>query len=185
MKRAGVDPTPRRKTMTTSDNPQVTSEEEGLVIERVFDARRELVWRAWTEPEHFRRWYGPKSMSTHVCEIDLRVGGRYLFGMRSPDGWEYFTTGVYREIVPLERFVATESLADAEGNLVPPGHYGMPDDSPTEMTVIVMLEDVDGGKTKLTLRHIAAWPNDEMSKGAAGGWNEAFDKLEALFAAMH
>jgi uncharacterized protein YndB with AHSA1/START domain len=162
----------------------MSTEEEGLVIERVFDAPRELVWRAWTEPERLMRWYGPKSMSLQACEIDFRVDGRYLYGMRSPEGYEYWTAGVYREIVPLERWVATESLADADGNLVPPAHYGMPDDAPTEMTVIVMLEDVDGGKTKLTLRHIAAWPNDAMAAGAAGGWNEAFDKLEALFPDM-
>jgi len=163
----------------TRDSAQATGEGEGVVIERIFDAPRELIWRAWTEPEHFMRWYGPKSMSAHTCEIDFRVGGRYLYGLRSPEGFEYWITGVYREIVPLERFVSTESLSDADGNVVPPAHYGMPGDALTEMTTIVSLEGAEDGKTKLTLRHLG-WTDDAMSAGAAGGWNEALDKLEAL-----
>jgi uncharacterized protein YndB with AHSA1/START domain len=159
------------------------SSSEGMVIERVFNAPRPLVWQAWTESDRFKQWYGPKSMTTHVCEIDFRVDGRYLYGMKSPDGsFEYYTAGVYTEIVPLERFAANESLSDADGNLVEPAHYGMPPNSPAKMQVTVAMEDAGEGKTKLTLRHVAAWPNDEMASGAAGGWNEAFDKLEAVFA---
>jgi uncharacterized protein YndB with AHSA1/START domain len=161
--------------MTASDSARVGTEEQGLVIERIFDAPRELVWRAWTEPEHFKRWYGPKGMSLHACEIDFRVGGRHLFGMRTPDGHDYFTTGVYREIVPLERFVATDSLADEHGNVVPMG-----EDVPFETLITVELEDLADGKTKLTLRQVG-WPDDSMATHAGVGWNEAFDKLaEAL-----
>ncbi len=159
--------------MTASDSARVGTEEQGVVIERVFDAPRELVWRAWTEPEHFMRWYGPSSMTSSACEIDFRVGGRHLFGMRSPDGQEYWSSGVYREIVPFERFVTTDSMADEHGNVV-----GMGDDVPLETTVTVTLEDLGGGKTKLTLRQ-AGWPDDSMAAGASGGWNEAFDKLAA------
>jgi uncharacterized protein YndB with AHSA1/START domain len=170
--------------MTKGGDQTVTDQQEGLVIVRVFDAPRELVWRAWTEPEHFARWYGPQGMTQHVCEIDFRVDGRYLYGLRSPSGFEYFTTGTYREIVPPERFVATESLADASGALVAPGHYGMPEDAPSEMTVIVSLEALSGDRTRLTLRHIAEWPRADMAAGAAAGWNGAFDKLEQALAAM-
>ncbi len=162
--------------MTASDSQQVTTEDEGLVVERVFDATRELVWRAWTEPEHFKRWYGPQGFTLPTCEIDFRVGGRHLFGMRSPDGQEYWTTGVYREIVPPERFVYTDTMADAEGNVV-----AMGDDGPMETIVTVTLEDLGGGKTKLTLRQ-AGWSDDSMAAGAGAGWNEAFDKLAATLA---
>ncbi len=162
--------------MTASDSAPVGAEEQGLVIERIFDAPRELVWRAWTEPEHFMRWYGPEGFTVPTCEIDLRVGGRRLIGMRSPDGQEYWTTGVYLEIVPLERFVATESMADEHGNVV-----GMGGDAPLETTVTVTLEDLGGGKTKLTLRQ-AGWPDDSMAAGASVGWNQAFDKLAEVFA---
>ena len=166
--------------MTASDSARVGTEEQGLVIERVFDAPRELVWRAWTEPEHFARWYGPKDFTLPACEIDFRVGGRHLFGMRSPDGQEYWSTGVYREIVPLERFVATDSPADEHGNVVSATPPGMGEDIPLETIITVTLEDLGGGKTKLTLRQ-AGWPDDSMAAGASAGWNQAFDKLaEAL-----
>ena len=161
--------------MTASDSARAGTEQQGLVIERIFDAPRELVWRAWTEPEHFMRWYGPQGMTLPSCEIDFRVGGRHLFGMRSPDGQEYWSSGVYREIVPLERFVFTDSPADEHGNVVPMG------DVPLETIVTVMLEDLGGGGTKLTLRQ-GGWPDDGMAAGASAGWNQAFDKLAAALA---
>ena len=167
--------------MATGISSRVDTADEGLVIERVFDAPRELVWRAWTEPEHFMRWYGPAGMTTHVCQFDLRVGGRRLIGMLSPHGHEYHTTGVYREILPLERFVATESPSDADGNAVPPSRYGMPEGVSLETIVTVTLEDLDGGRTKVTLKQ-AGFPSEEWAAGAGRGWNQAFEKLVAILA---
>ena len=87
--------------MTPRDS--APAETGGLVIERVFDAPRELVWKAWTEAERFARWYGPKGFTLPVCEMDLRVGGRVLLCMRSPDGKDLWYTGAFKEIVPPER----------------------------------------------------------------------------------
>jgi len=146
-----------------------------ITITRIFDAPRELVWKAWTEPERFMRWLGPKGYTAPVCKVDLRVGGKYLYCMRSPEGQDFWGTGVYREIVPLERIVYTDSFADAEGNLVPPTHYGFAADFPSELLVIVTFEDYEG-KTKLTLKH-AGLPAGEVSQQTVVGWNESFDKL--------
>ena len=162
--------------MTAGDSKSVGTAAEELVIERVFDAPRELVWRAWTESEHFMRWYGPQGFTLPTCEIDFRVGGRHLWGMRSPDGQEMWSTGVYREIVPLERFVATDSPADEHGNAV-----GMGADAPLETLITVTLEDLGGGKTKMPLRQ-TGWPDADMAGHAGGGWNQAFDKLAAALA---
>jgi uncharacterized protein YndB with AHSA1/START domain len=162
-----------------TDNAK-TAEEQALVIERVFNAPRELVWKAWTEPELVRRWWGPKGFTAPAAEIDFRVGGKVLFAMQSPefnDGRPIWSTGVYREIVPLERIVITDSFADENGNVVPATHYGMPDDFPLEMLVTVTFEDLDG-RTKMTLRH-EGLPAGEMLEGAGTGWNESFDKLAA------
>lgn len=153
--------------MTTNDSARVGTDEQGLLVERVFDASRELLWRAWTEPQHFARWYGPAGFSLPTCEIDFRVGGRHLFGMRSPDGQGYTTTGVYREIVPLERFVYTDAMADEHGDVV----AMMP-----ETVVTVTFADLGDGKTRVTLRQ-AGWPDENMAAGASFGWNAAFDKL--------
>jgi len=161
--------------MTASNSPQVTTEDDAVVVERVFDAPPELVWRAWTEPEHFARWYGPTGFTLPVCEIDLRVGGRHVWGMRSPDGQEMFSTGVFSEIVPLERLVTTDAMADADGKPLDMGGG-----HPMETTVTVTLEDLGGGRTKLTVRQ-ARWPDPGMAAGAGGGWSQAFEKLaEAL-----
>ncbi len=157
--------------MTTSDS--ATSAEQGLTIERVFNAPRDLVWQAFTDPEHFKRWYGPASMTAHVCEIDLRVGGSHLFGLGAGDGVDYWTTGVYQEIVPPERLVATDVQSDEDGNAMP----GTP-----ETVVSVVLEDLGDGRTRVTLSQ-TGWPDEMMAQGASGGWNQALDKLEAQLAA--
>ena len=73
---------------------------EERVITQVLDAPREAVWNAWTDPTRFMLRWGPKGFISPACEIDLRVGGKYLACMRSPEGQDYWSTGVYREIVP-------------------------------------------------------------------------------------
>jgi len=162
------------------NDPTTNPAGRALLITRVFDAPRELVWKAWTEPDHIRRWHGPRMFTCPVCEIDFRVGGKYLFCMRSdsgPEAWQkgIWSTGVYREIVPLEKIVCTDSFADENGNVVAATYYGMTDDIPLEMLVTVTFEDL-GGKTKMTLRH-QGLPAGEMTESAGIGWNESFDKL--------
>jgi uncharacterized protein YndB with AHSA1/START domain len=158
--------------------PKSTANQE-LVIERLFEARRERVWEAWTNPEQVKRWWGPKDFTAPYAESDLRVGGKYLYCMRSPEGKEYWSGGVYREIVPLERIVATDSFTDANGKVVPAAQYGLGGDWPLELVVTVTFED-QGGKTKMTLRHIGI-PAGENLEETRQGWSQSFDKLaEAL-----
>ena len=158
-----------------SSSPATESAEQVVGITRAFDAPRELVWKAWTEPERFMQWWGPKGFTSPVCKIDLRVGGKYLSCMRSPEGKDYWSTGVYREIVEPERIVCTDSFADEEGNVVPATYYGMSPDFPLEMLVAVTFEEHEG-QTKLTLQHVGI-PAGENSDLAEAGWNESFDKL--------
>lgn len=163
--------------MAERTDARTTIEEGVLVIERIFDAPRELVWKAWTDPELAKRWWGPKAFTAPSVEMDFRVGGKALLAMQSPefnDGRPIWSTGVYREIVPLERIVMTDSFADEDGNVVPATHYGMGSDFPLEMLVTVTFEDLDG-KTKMTLRHEGLPAGDK--DGAGVGWNESFDKL--------
>ena len=154
--------------------------EQDLLITRTFDAPRELVWKAWTDPERVKRWWGPKGFTAPFCKIDLRVGGVSLYCMRSPDGKDYWSTGVYREIVKPERIVCTDSFADERGNVVPATHYGMSADFPLEMLVTVAFEE-DEGKTKLTLIHVGT-PAGADRDGAKQGWSESFDKLAEYLA---
>jgi uncharacterized protein YndB with AHSA1/START domain len=163
-----------------SNSGTATSKERAVVITRVFDAPRELVFKAWTDPDRFRRWWGPKDFTAPVARMDLRVGGKYLFCMRSPDGQEYWSTGVFRDIVVPERLAFTDSFADPEGNVVPATHYGMSGDIPLEMLVTVTLVE-RGGKTTMTLRH-EGLPSGDMKDMTEAGWKESFDKLARTLA---
>lgn len=146
-----------------------------LVIMRVFDAPRWLVWKAWTEPERVKQWWGPKDFTTPVIKIDLRLGGEYLYCMRSPDGQDYWSKGTFREIVAPERLAMTDSFADERGNTVPATYYGLSPDFPLETPVTVTFEEFGGDKTRFTLRYPGIPEKDFDS--ARAGWDQSFDKL--------
>ena len=150
-----------------------------LIITRIFDARRDRVWKAWTNPEMFMKWWGPNHFSCPLAKLDLKIGGKYLVAMRSPDGKDFYSTGTYREIIPLEKIAVTDSFADEKGNIVPASYYGMGEAFPRETKVTVTFED-NNGKTKMTLNYptvegIDATMLDNMKQG----WNQSFDKLAA------
>ncbi len=153
-----------------------------IVITRLFDAPRDLAWRAWTEPEFIMQWWGPKNYTSPSCKIDLRAGGTYLYCMRSPDGKDFWSTGVFREVRKPERIVCTDSFADEKGNAVPATYYGMSPDFPAEMLVTVTFE-VQAGRTKFTLRH-AGLPSGDINDSTRAGWNESLDKYAGLLARL-
>ncbi len=154
-------------------NENTTS--DSVVIERTFDAPIELIWEMWTNPEHFRAWYGPMGASIPVADMDVRVGGsRHVsMEMQTPNGlMTMWFTGEFREVVPGQRLVYTESMSDETGRVVPPSEMGMPDGHPEVTEVIVELTAVDG-TTKMVVTHVGV---PAGSPGAAG-WSMAFDKL--------
>jgi uncharacterized protein YndB with AHSA1/START domain len=151
--------------------------QDAVVIERTFDAPVDLIWQMWTDPEHFKAWYGPDGATIPVAKMDVRVGGARLvcMEMQTPDGpMQMWFTGEYREVVESERLVYTESMSDEHGNVLSPSDMGMPEGHPTTTEVRVELENV-GGRTKMVMTH-AGIPAD--SPGAAG-WAMALDKLAA------
>ena len=153
--------------------------EEGLTITRIFDAPREMVWKAWTDPQLFMRWWGPRGFISPVCKIDLRVGGKYLYCARGSDGKEFWTTGIYREIAPPSLLVMTNSFADEKGDVVPSINYGMSAGIPLEMVVTVRLQEIENKtKTKLILTHsgISKMSAAERSDTELG-WNQSLEKL--------
>lgn len=161
--------------MNNTNSPETETAEGGMTITRVFDAPRDLVFKAWTDPERFQRWWGPKDYTAPTVKIDARPGGLLHYCMRSPEGEDHWGRGVYSEVVENERLVYMDSFADENGNAVPAEHYGMSPDWPAETLVTVTFEDQDG-KTKLTLRH--AIPGEDAD--AQQGWSESLDKLAKL-----
>jgi len=154
-----------------------------FIITRVFDAPRESVWKAWTDPEIVKKWWGPKDFTAPSVDIGFKEGGKYLFCMRgsiTPGGEkkDFWSTGKYLEIVPMEKIVITDSFADEKGNIVSAAHYGMDPDWPIEMQVEVLFEEAKPDKTKFTLRYPDIGKVKEKDlKDMRQGWNQSFDKL--------
>ncbi len=118
-----------------------------FVITRVFDVPRELVFKAWTEPERLKHWWGPRGFTMRSCKLDLRPGGVFHYSMQSPDGREMWGKFVYREIVAPERLVFVVSFTDEEGN---PVRHPMSPTWPLEVLNTMTLSEHDG-KTMLTV----------------------------------
>jgi uncharacterized protein YndB with AHSA1/START domain len=148
---------------------------QDLVVARVFDAPRELVFRAWTEPEHLKRWWGPEGFTMPYCEIDLREGGVFLRCMRSPEGRDTWVTGVFREVVVPERLVLTDSFADADGNVVPAEHYGLEPGLPLERLITVTFEE-QAGSTRVNVRHAGLLPGVDREL-VRHGWADGLEGL--------
>ena len=156
------------------------SSADAVVIERIVDAPSSLVWQMWTDPEHFKAWYGPEGATIPVAKMDVRVGGTRLVCMevQTPNGpMRMWFTGEYREVIENERLIYTESMSDENGDVSAPSDMGMPAGHPMTTEVRVELNDI-GGRTKMVLTHVGI-PRD--SPGAAG-WEMALDKLAAYLA---
>ncbi len=159
-------------TDTSSATTMTLPSDREILIERVFDAPRRLVFEALTRPEHVAHWYGPRAMTLTSCEIDLRVGGAWRYVVRDPAGNDFGFSGEYREIVPPERLVSTENF---EG--IPPGH---------DYLVTVTLDEQDG---KTTLRSHLQYKTPEdrdghIQSGMEPGMRETYDRLAEHLATM-
>jgi len=154
-------------TATATITPSATRE---VTLTRVFDAPRSLVFKLWTEPKHLAKWWGPKSFTNPVCEVDARPGGAIRIVMRAPNGVDYPMTGSFREIVAPERLVFTTVAEDASGGRLIEG-----------LTTVTFAEH--GGKTTVTVhaRAVALVPiAEQMIKGMDAGWTQSLEKLADL-----
>ena len=138
-----------------------------LTLTRVFDAPRELVFRAWTDPAHLAKWWGPKMFTNPVCEVDLRVGGALVIVMRAPDGTEHTMKGEFRAIVKPEKIAFINNAFDANGVQHIEG-----------FTTVLFTEE--GRKTKLTLQTEGTGLTEFSAMMLAGmemGWSQSLERL--------
>ena len=143
-----------------------------LVLTRILDAPRELVFKAWTDPKIVAQWWGPHRFTNPVCELDARPGSAIRIHMRGPDGTVYPMTGTYQEIVEPERIAFTSAALDAAGNPM----FEMP-------TTVTFAEE--GGKTKQILRTRVIKSTAEAPRYLAGmeaGWTQSLERLTAYLA---
>jgi uncharacterized protein YndB with AHSA1/START domain len=159
--------------MAARNNPGTGQEARTIVTTRVFDAPRELVFEAWTNPKHLVQWWGPNGFRTTIRAIDVRPGGIWRFVMHGPDGVDYENRIVYDEIVKPERLVYR--------------HPGGEDVEPVQIHVTVTFED-HGGKTKLTMRMLfaSAAERDRVIEkyGAGEGAKQTLERLAEHLATM-
>ncbi|HYI50919.1 MAG TPA: SRPBCC domain-containing protein [Microbacterium sp.] len=143
-----------------------TTQDKQFTITRVFDAPRELVWRAWTDPDEAATWWHPRGIQTprESVRIDARVGGRYAYTMVAPDGTEYPTAGEYHEITPPEKLVFT---------------WGSPDDTREFVPVISvhLAEHGDSGQQTLMTFQMQGYDGAPGDDNVYDGWDQAFDLL--------
>jgi len=157
-----------------------------FIISRVLDARRDKVWKAWTEPEHLEKWWGPKGFVVTHCKVDLRPGGIMHYCLRSPDGSDMWGRFVFREIVRPERLVWINSFSDEKGGIT---RHPMMLDWPREMLTRVTFEEL-GGKTRVTVQWTPVDTSTEIERktfedgrgSMQQGWNGTFEQLELYLA---
>lgn len=142
----------------------VVLQNDELLIERVFDAPVELVYRVWTRPEHLMKWWGPKTFEPIGVEQDFREGGAYRYGMRSAEGREVWKSGVFQEIVPNARIVMTFRWEDGAWDV--------------DNLITVTFLSMASGRTLLRF-HQAPFKTVEARDAHTGGWNSLLDKLTA------
>ena len=157
---------------TAKHSAAMPSGEPALVLTRSFDAPRDLVFRAWTDPAHLMQWWGPHGFTTPRCEIDLQPGGAIRMDMRGPDGVLYPMAGVYQEIVPPERLVFTSYPIDERGK----PYF-------EALNTVRFVEN--GGRTTVTLEVHISRKTPEASRflvGMAAGWSQSLDRLDSQLA---
>ena len=153
-----------------------------FVIKRTFNAPRERVWKAWTDPNQLLRWWGPKGFTTVSAKIgELKPGGMFHYCLRSPQGQEMWGRFVYREIVANERLVYINSFSDPEGGL---GRHPLAPDWPLQLLSTVTFAENDG-KTTVTIRWIPYEATEKESEtfekgkdSMQAGWTGTLDQLE-------
>ncbi len=161
---------------------------EPFIISREFDAPRDLVWRAWTEREHFARWFGPKGFKVELRKFDLRPGGMTHYSMITPTGGEMWGRAIYREIASPEKIVWVNSFSDPAGGITV---HPMSPNWPKEMLTTVTFEE-RGAKTLVTVHWL---PIDATTierntfsparTSMAGGWGGTFDRLTDYLAEIN
>jgi uncharacterized protein YndB with AHSA1/START domain len=149
-----------------------------VVVTRRLEAPPERVWRAWSDPDEVKGWWGPQGFTSPMCRMDFREGGTTLVSMRSDQGWEVYNTWTYHSIHPTSRIEFVQRFADADGNAVAPVELGMPPGIPGEVRHVVTLTPVGETATELTVHEFgyADEPTAEISKA---GMEQCIDKMAA------
>lgn len=148
---------------------------------RHFDAPVATVWKAWSDPDKVKQWWGPTGFTVPVANMDFREGGTSLICMRSPDGQDFYNTWTYQKLVPAERIEFLLHFTDIEGNKLDPTQAGLPPGIPKEVPHIITFKALGDNKTEMTVTEIG-YTTAQSAEISQMGLDQCLDKMEKLLA---
>ena len=155
-----------------------------VVVVRELDAPPDLAWRAWSDPEQIRPWWGPVGFTCPRADVDFRVGGSTLVTMHAPaeyGGFSMHNRWTYTAITEPSRIEFVSTFADADGNVIDPAAAGIPPGVPAEVPHVVDLEPLPGGRTLVTVTESGYTQEDARAQSQLGQ-EQCLDKMQALLA---
>jgi uncharacterized protein YndB with AHSA1/START domain len=158
------------------------AQKHDLVITRIFDAPIASVWKAWSDPDLIKQWWGPQGFSAPVAEIDFREGGTSLVCMESSEFGKHFSTWRYQQIVPMERIDYVHNLADENGAAIDPASVGMPPDFPQDQRHLVTFTALSGNQTEISVTEYG-WTAGQMMDMSKMGMEQCLDKMAVCLGA--
>jgi uncharacterized protein YndB with AHSA1/START domain len=165
---------------TGGDNTFQSAGKRDLVVTRTFDAPAEQVWKAWSESERVKRWWGPTGFTAPVARMDFREGGTSLVCMRSPEGQDFCTTWTYKKIVPMKLIEFVLEFADKDGNKIEPAKLGLPLELSSSVRHLIVFNPLAGNKTEMTITEFG-YSSDRVYDISKAGLEQSLDKMAASF----
>jgi uncharacterized protein YndB with AHSA1/START domain len=155
-----------------------------VVVTREIDASPDEVWRAWSDPDQIRRWWGPTGFTCPRADVDFRVGGTTLVAMQAPPeygGFLMHNRWTYTALAEPTRIEFVSEFADADGQPIEPAAAGIPDGVPTQVPHVVDLEPLPDGRTRVTVTE-TGYTSEQARRQSEMGQEQVMDKMQALFA---
>jgi uncharacterized protein YndB with AHSA1/START domain len=160
-----------------------TSTTHTMVVTRVFEAPQEQLWKAWSESELVKQWWGPKGFTCPVANIDFREGGTSLVCMRAPKeygGQDMYNTWTYQKITPKESIEFIQQFTDKDGNRLEPSAIGLPPGIPASVRHVITFKEFADNKTELTVTEYG-YANEQVVEISKMGMEQCLDKMAAIF----
>lgn len=159
--------------MSTESTPR------NMVVNRIFDAPLDQVWKAWSDSDYVKEWWGPTGFTCPIAEMDFREGGTTLVCMRAPEefgGFDMYNTWTYSQIKPMQRIEFVQKFADQNGNQIDPASIGIPPGVPHEVPHVITFRALNNNQTELTVTEFG-YTEDQAHDTSKMGMEQCLDKM--------
>ncbi|MDD4975786.1 MAG: SRPBCC domain-containing protein [Bacteriovorax sp.] len=159
--------------------PEINLEKSPIVkVTRIFDAPIDFVWKAWSNEELMKQWWGPEGHTCPNAKIDFREGGKYVSAIKDLAGKVVWSSGIYKEIETYKKIVCTDHFSDENGNPILASDVGMAGDWPEDLLITIEFSNTHSGQTKMIIEHVGI--PKEMHDKCEESWNSSINKLQKL-----